>query len=131
MKEKLEKENLQTITIAEDKVVWMDKHEIWINNSMFDIHSKILKNGVYTFTGLYDEKETLLVEKHKRSTEKNNNENKLISQLFKCMQNIFAPGINIDHETGTSNFHINIFLTPSLTDPFLGKLTPPPQYPLT
>jgi hypothetical protein len=130
MKEKLESENLQTITIAENKVVWMDKNEIWINNSMFDIHSKILKNGVYTFTGLYDEKETLLVEKHKRSSEKNNNENKLISQLFKCLQNIFSSSIYCNSETSTRGFHVNNFLTPPLANPFLARLTPPPQYPL-
>jgi hypothetical protein len=130
MKKKLESENLQTITIAENKVVWMDKHEIWVNNRMFDIHSKILKNGVYTFTGLYDEKETLLVEKHKRSSEKNNHENKLISLLFKCLQNIFSSSIYFNSETSTRGFHVNNFLTSSLANPFLARLTPPPKYPL-
>ena len=89
MKEKLETSLLQTITINEKDVVWMDDHEIWVNEHMFDIHTKKLENGIYTFTGLYDEEETNLVKKHKDTTEKNNEENQLLSSLFQLLQSAF------------------------------------------
>jgi len=127
MKEKLETENLLTITVAENEVVWMDKHEIWINDRMFDIHSKTIQNGVYTFTGLFDEKETLLVKKHKDSTEKSREENKLITQLFQCLQNIFLPGYQYTCFTSLKNIYSNSYFTPDPSQPFLAILTPPPE----
>ncbi|MBP7316102.1 MAG: hypothetical protein KA968_12865, partial [Chitinophagaceae bacterium] len=85
MKMEFEKGALQTVVLPENKVVWMDKHEIWVNNSMFDIATKKLENGIYTFTGLYDEDETSLVEKEKESSEKNNEQDKRLSQLLKTL----------------------------------------------
>ena len=67
----------------------MDKHEIWVNDHMFDIHSKKLEHGVYTFTGLYDDDETELVKKQQGATEEDKQQNKLLSQLFKCLHTIF------------------------------------------
>jgi len=77
MEEALEKTaTLQTIILPEQEVIWKDKHEIWVNEQMFDISSKKLENGVYTFTGLYDRDETLLVKQEKESSGKNALENK-------------------------------------------------------
>jgi hypothetical protein len=89
MKDKMNKETLQTIQLAERDVIWMDKHEIWVNNSMFDIHTKELKNGVYTFTGLYDEEETELVEKEQDISKGNQQEGKTLSLLIQQLQNCF------------------------------------------
>lgn len=85
MKKELEQKHLQTIILPENRVTWMDDHEIWVNNSMFDIHTQKLENGIYTFTGLYDEEETRLVEKAKNAAGKNNEQNKLLAQLFKSL----------------------------------------------
>lgn len=127
MKEKLEISLLQTITINEKDVVWMDDHEIWVNEHMFDIHTKKLENGVYTFTGLYDEEETNLVKKHKDTTEKNNEENQLISSLFQLLQSSFI-------ETETNSPVIGILISEysplilqHISFPFKNILTPPPQ----
>ncbi len=127
MKEKLETSLLHTIRINEKDVVWMDEHEIWINEHMFDIHSKRLENGIYTFTGLYDEQETMLVKKYNNTTEKNNEEDQLLTCVFICLQNIFydeAPGY-----AGliSKSSHSITFLTPALARPFRDLLTPPPQ----
>lgn len=59
----LQKRKLQSLQLAARDVVWIDKHEIWVNEQMFDIATATLDNGVYTFTGLYDAGETLLVKK--------------------------------------------------------------------
>ncbi len=127
MKEKLETSLLQTITINEKDVVWMDDHEIWVNELMFDIHTKKLENGMYTFTGLYDEEETNLVKKHKDTTEKNNEEKQLLSSLFQLLQSSFidneASSLITDH---TITEYRSLILQP-MSSPFINILTPPPQ----
>ena len=89
MKEELENGQLQTIRVHEKDVQWMDKHEIWINNKMFDISSKKLEEGIYTFTGLYDEKETELVELEKNKHSHNPEQASLLSLIFKCIPGFF------------------------------------------
>jgi hypothetical protein len=127
MKEKLETSLLQTITINEKDVVWMDGHEIWVNEHMFDIHAKKLENGIYTFTGLYDEEETNLVKKHKDTTEKNNEENRLLSSLFQLLQSSF-----IDNESSllTTDLPVTEYcplILQHMSSPIMNILTPPPQ----
>jgi len=126
MKEKLETSLLQTITLNEKEVVWMDDHEIWVNEHMFDIQTKKLENGIYTFTGLYDEEETNLVKKHKDTTEKNNEENQLLSSLFQLLQSAF-----IEDEANSLNTDLITEYRPlilhNMPSPFINILTPPPQ----
>jgi hypothetical protein len=127
MKEKLETHTLQTISLPEDKVVWMDKHEIWVNDQMFDIHSKKLEDGVYTFTGLYDEEETELVMKEKDAMEKNDEKNTILARLF---QNIGTIFYNQPAGMGCLAFCHDQFssLTPGkAVVQFREILTPPPQ----
>jgi hypothetical protein len=105
----------------------MDKHEIWVNEQMFDIHSRSLENGIYTFTGLYDAQETLLVKQHEKATGKNPEENKMLAQLFKCLQTIFfESSTNTPPET-TGPATLLAFLTKEPVKQFCAILTPPPQ----
>lgn len=127
MKEKLEQSLLQTITINEKDVVWMDDHEIWVNEHMFDIHSKKLENGTYIFTGLYDEEETKLVKTHKAATEKNSKEGQLLTRLMVWLHNIFYDETPADLHLRIKPNYITTFLTPALACPFMERLTPPPQ----
>jgi len=127
MKEKLETSLLQTITINEKEVVWMDDHEIWVNEHMFDIQTKKLENGIYTFTGLYDEEETNLVKKYKETTEKNNEENQLLSSLFELLESGF-----IEDKVNSPNIDSIIteyrpLILQHISSPFINILTPPPQ----
>ena len=127
MKEKLETSLLQTITINEKDVVWMDDHEIWVNEHMFDIHTKKLENGKYIFTGLYDEEETNLVKKHKDTTDKNSEEAQLLSSLFQLLQSAF-----IEDETNLLNTDLIIteyrpLILQNIPSPFISIITPPPQ----
>ena len=127
MKEKLEISMLQTLTIDEKDVVWMDDHEIWVNDHMFDIRTKKLENGKYTFTGLYDEAETLLVKKHNNTTEKNSEENRVLSSLFQLLQstyietiaNLLAPDLTV--------IEYRPLILQHISTPFKAILTPPPQ----
>jgi hypothetical protein len=131
MKEKLETSLLQTITINEKDVVWMDDHEIWVNEHMFDIRTKKLENGIYTFTGLYDEAETNLVKKHKDRTEKNNEESQLLSTLFQLLQSAF---IDNDANSPVTDLRITQYrplIIQHISSPYRNVLTPPPQAMIT
>ena len=126
MKEKLEHLQLQTLVLPENEVTWMDEHEIWVNQSMFDIHSKKLENGIYTFTGLYDEKETLLVELERNAAGKNNEQNELLAQLFKSLPGFYDQ----NSETGCPELQFvnySFFIPQNTVRPFRKILTPPPQ----
>ncbi len=126
MKEKLETDKLQTIVLPEEKVVWMDKHEIWVNEHMFDIHSKKLENGIYTFTGLYDDDETELVKKERRSTEDHSAQNKILAKIFKQL-----PAVNDiaaeDLTPNTSDHFFNFFVLQQTINQYKEIITPPPQ----
>jgi hypothetical protein len=127
MKGKLKNQPLQTITLSENAVVWMDKHEIWVNNSMFDIHSKKLENGIYTFTGLYDDDETELVMQQQGATEQEKEQNKLLTQFFKCLHNIFyTPPQDYNVTSGKQN-ELFYYRGSSLITQSKEILTPPPQ----
>jgi hypothetical protein len=127
MKEKLEISLLQTITINEKDVVWMDDHEIWVNEHMFDIQTKKLENGIYTFTGLYDEEETNLVKKHKDTTEKNNEKNQLLSSLFQLLQSVFIEDDANSLNTDLIMAEYRPLILQHMASPFINILTPPPQ----
>ena len=127
MKEKLETSLLQTITINEKEVVWMDDHEIWVNEHMFDIQAKKLENGIYTFTGLYDEEETNLVKKYKDTTEKNNEENQLLLSLFELLETTFIENEANSLLTDLTIIEYRPLILQHISSPFINILTPPPQ----
>jgi len=87
MTEELTIRKLETIILTEEDVKWVDKHEIWVNNRMFDISQKKLENGIYTFTGLYDDEETELIQKEKKSEDPESN--LLLARFFNCLLNVF------------------------------------------
>jgi hypothetical protein len=126
MEKELENGELQTIVVAENQVTWMDDHEIWVNNSMFDIATKKLENGIYTFTGLYDEEETKLVEKERKTTGNHEEQNKLLAQLFKSLPNFCnQQDQTADHSLEHTNYRL--YLSNNPVNPFREILTPPPQ----
>lgn len=128
MKKQLEQKDLQTVILPENEVVWMDKHEIWINDHMFDIHNRKLENGVYTFTGLYDEAETILVKKERDATGKSKEENKLLSQLFKCIHTIFYTRSATFDSLASPHYYNVCFVTGGPIAQFREIPTPPPRF---
>lgn len=126
MKARLNTGSLQTIVIEQEKVVWMDGHEIWVNGMMFDIQSMKLENGVYTFSGLYDYEETLLVLKQKSKAGNNSETDRLLNRMFLALQQLFltesAYVLPLPDQTGFANDSF-LFILPN---PFLGTPVPPP-----
>lgn len=126
MKQRLENQRLQTIILPEDAVVWMDKNEIWVNNQMFDIHSKKLENGNYIITGLYDDDETELVSQQHNTREKDEFQNKLLVEFFKCLP-VFHNQTKEIYATSFDRHCYNLLIPQDPITQFRKILTPPPQ----
>jgi hypothetical protein len=94
MRQKLESHELQTVIVPEQEVIWMEDHEIWVNNSMFDIRTKKLENGVYTFTGMYDEDETAMVMKQRKTSRSLSTEERMVQQLLQCFRLLYTEPEN-------------------------------------
>ena len=82
----LQEKKLQVISVPAKDVVWMDKHEIWVNEQMFDIVSATLEDGIYQFTGLYDAAETAVVQKQINTGEEDGQDKKRIGHMIKWLQ---------------------------------------------
>ncbi len=125
MKKKLESHELQTVIVPEEKVIWMDDHEIWVNESMFDIRTQKLENGVYTFTGMYDADETALVQQQQKTTKSQSDQHKQLVQTFHCLKNvfndteelIFHPAVAVVEHQSFIYLHLPEFSPPIPTPP--------------
>jgi hypothetical protein len=129
MKRQLEIKMLHTITLAKKDIHWLkDGKELLINGRMFDV-KKIgpAGDGKIIFSGLYDDDETVLVNKMKRNQQNENNAGgKILAQLFQLLQasfnnahtDVFIPSLNNNHFPGIEQ---------CLASPFIIILSPPPQ----
>lgn len=90
-KERLEREHLQTVSVPQESLRWAKAgKEIWVNNHLFDVKSYRLENGIYTFRGLFDEDETLIVKQvRKQDQQQNTNNTRLLGQLFKLLNTVY------------------------------------------
>ncbi len=56
---RLETETLQTLSVPEHKVQWVEEgREFMVDGRMFDLKSYSVKNGILTAWGVFDEEET-------------------------------------------------------------------------
>jgi uncharacterized membrane protein len=61
--ERMDDRRLETVVVEEHKVEWREAgREVTIDGAYFDLVSWELENGLYTFTGVYDEEETAVME---------------------------------------------------------------------
>ncbi len=129
MQGQLEKKNLITITLQDNKIKWIKKgKEVWINNKMFDIKSLHHENGVYTLTGLYDNDETLLVTQlHKNQQDENTSGNKILFQLFRLLHTPFIqqPAAYFPGQPSALQYRPDKNI--SLPTQYIPLSTPPPQ----
>ncbi|MBN8687072.1 MAG: hypothetical protein J0M10_08635 [Chitinophagales bacterium] len=81
----------QTITLQlrAEEIIWMDKNEILVDGCMFDIGTRELKNGWYTFTGHFDKEETALVRKQQNTKTTDPLTRHKLTVLFKTLQQQF------------------------------------------
>jgi hypothetical protein len=132
MEEKLEKEQLTSVTISAQDFKWFEEgKEIIINNHLFDVKSITrLKGDQLLITGLYDYQEQKL---HKDLDNFMNNKGssskqdqytffKWLSQLYD--DNVSSPSLYANTSDTSENqlFHTHLFKRLSLNVP-----TPPPR----
>jgi hypothetical protein len=123
MQSKLRKEELQQVVIAEKDVIWVDKHEIRLHGHMFDIYTRELNNGIYTFTGLYDGIETELM----RHIGHFNEEDRVIAQVLKFFLGIFFSPPPHTFPAFFQRFYLCHTDSPALPGQYIAIPTPPPQ----
>lgn len=129
MKNRMEKEVLQTVTMDENKVKWVKPgKEAWINGRLFDIKTRSCQNGHCIFTGFFDDEETALVMELQKNHQQNKKaDNDFLAQLFKLIKDVYknSPGDQLSVPVTTRAQ----FLTQksSLFSVDIPILTPPPQ----
>jgi len=129
MKRELEAGKLTTITLKADKIYWVKKgKEITVGEKMFDV-KKALSNsdGTVTFTGLFDDEETLVKQLLKKSQEENNSKSSgQLLQLFRMMQSLPE---NMGCIIAKKNPPIEEYFISGISylpSPFISTPTPPP-----
>ncbi len=128
MRKKVESSRqLQTVIIPQAEVIWMDEHEIWVNERMFDISSMKLQDRVYTFTGLYDEDETNLVKQRNKLSEKERKENKVLSLLFLCFQHVICDDRLPDNSLPVADRQNHFIFSEEEIETAYPVLIPPPK----
>ncbi len=129
MKEKTaQKQELQTIVLPENEVVWMDKHEIYVKDKMFDISTAKLEKGIYTFKGLYDEEETELVKQQQKPASQSTENMKLLSRLFKFLQNFYYDQPVFCFDLMQQQNKYPSLQSSAIVSQYLKIPTPPPQF---
>lgn len=128
MKEKMEKEQLHTIVIADNEIQWAKAgKEIWVEGKMFDIKSSKSEDGFTTFKGLFDHEETLLKLVLKKNWGKSQaNHNQLFAQLFQTLQSIYFTYPDNSFTESSNLLQVYPFFSPNIQTQFLEIPTPPP-----
>ncbi len=99
MKEKLENQMLQTISLKKSDVIWVKKNaEISLNGRMFDIKSITEKNDLIIFKGLFDDEETAIVKFVEQHSHKGtNNQQTSFSSYFQLFLTVYKSASIVEH----------------------------------
>lgn len=128
MRKELERATLQTITVPAEEVFWVEKHEILVHGRMFDFKSVLCENGIYTFTGLFDDRETSLVNQEKDLNKKNRDKGIVLSELFKYLLTLYHSPVNDPETPAEAPVTRTGWNTGHPVTPFREIWTPPPQH---
>ena len=132
MTEKLERLNLEKITIATKEIRWFEKgKEIIIHNTLFDVKTTVVKKDSTIFYGLFDEKETLVKNRVDLLVEQQNNQStsnklsitQLIFQLWYCVLDVY----NLSPPSGTTLVVNTVTYREDLIEIYASPLAPPPK----
>lgn len=129
MKHELETEALTSVTLRADKILWVKKgKEILVEGKMFDIKKTVKNNdGTFSFTGLFDEEETMLVKQLQQTQQESNSEScRHLLQFFSMLQALPEIPAGITESTNLSVGKHSLFNTAYFPSPFISKPTLPP-----
>jgi hypothetical protein len=127
-RERLEKQSLQKIMLAKNDFHWVEgKKEISINGNLFDVKSFRIENGIYYFTGLFDTKETFIVNRINETWNHDKKTSQVLTELFRMLQGMPDQAMNeilFPARPGSLSF----FDPPQPIPDEVSKVwTPPPQ----
>jgi hypothetical protein len=91
--ERMEEENVQTLVVESSRVVWKEAgREVTIDGEYFDLVSWSLKDGKYTFTGVFDKEETAIAAMLEKQSSTSNFISRLLlfSQCFAAMLSLIS-----------------------------------------
>ena len=123
----LKERQLQTLRLAAKDVVWMDKHEIWVNEQMFDVASSVLIDGTYTFTGLYDAEETKFVNKQMKAGAEDSKQQQRTIQIVKWLNFQYIVNEPITGYTRLASKISYPLVSIKISTVFKKLTTPPPR----
>jgi hypothetical protein len=129
MKERLEKQVLHQVIIAENKIQWVkESKEMILDGKMFDIKSIRLENGVYHISGLYDDEETFLVKQLEKQQQSNTTSgNKILVQFIQLFQSNLSQDFNTEPLFPILSNNHSVEKDWRLAPGSVAVLTPPPQ----
>jgi len=132
MMEKMEKDELQTISIPSDQIRWFKKnHELMINGRMFDVKSISLQGGTSMITGLFDDDDTelheALADLHEQ---KNKGKNNALLLYQVCLGIIAVHNALINQPVSVNTGEIKLSFAQyedNILQSYLPVFSPPPE----
>ena len=118
--------DLTQLRIHRDEVKWMDKKEVLVHGRMFDYKTVSIKDGWYTFTGHYDDKEARLLRKQQQAQEEKTGRQALI-RLFKSLQQLYHQSQDPPPAPASSVYCYSILRNAALRLTPQEVSTPPPR----
>jgi hypothetical protein len=130
IKERLEYENLQTISLSNNEFTWVnDEEEILINQQLFDVQSYTQSGNTYTFIGIYDNQEdSIKLQLKKLDQSSNKNSLPYHSLLLKLLSPALLNTNNGYFSVTTTDIQsvYTMYCPPIYNNHWLQVATPPP-----
>lgn len=133
MLEKIEKDDLETISIPTDQIHWYKKNrELMIGGKMFDVKSVRQFGNSTILTGLFDDDDTALHEALAGMHEKKNKGHNNALLLYQVCLGIIAEKIQLDDHTVSPDFgfinHTFAKYEETILTTYLPSFSPPPEF---
>ena len=126
-KERLERINLKTVILSPQEFQWTEAgKEVSIHGELFDIKSYSIKNGKFILYGLFDKDETAL-DKLDHNWRNNDQENKVLNELFQVLQSVFHNTSAVQEPKGNLTNQYPYLSPDKLSFQPKKIITPPPQ----
>ncbi len=130
MKEKLEKQKLQTVVIKKSDVIWVKKNsEIVLNGRLFDIKSISEEKEKLVLHGLYDDEETAIENFLYQNTQKGDTkQHQSLTGFFQLLLGVYKTDSAINQfRFFIKNKTFLIENNLAILQPFIKVTVPPPK----
>lgn len=128
MEEAMETENLETISVPNDEIVWLKKgKEVLIKNELFDVKSYKRQGPITILKGLYDIKENELKNKLLAfHLKKESRQLQVLQIIFLCLYPPLKHSFS-DYAPFVKQHPYGLYKNDFITGNFVSIPSPPPQ----